>query len=732
MGMKRIGYLLLLSFVIALTISRVYSFDVTYFQNFNYTPCGCHSTSPQQHLSAIVMVNDPGLVIAGSKFNITVAIEGFTGSTDPVVVGLLHSQNDNALFDGPTGDVRKEVTLDVNGDGATQFELTAPNTPGKYTIKVTVLDGADGSTAKGFVYAENTQIVQVRTLSNYYAQYAIGAAEYLISVAIPEGGGYKWAEDNITTPAKYKTGFLKGAAGTGNYLLDLYKATGNTTYLDYARGAAQWLISVAFAEGGGYKWEEWVGAKINQTGYYPGAAGIGTFFLSMYETTGNTTYLDYAKGAAQWLISEAYSVGGGYAWVEKEGEVAPGKLSTRWSYGSPGIGTFLVKAYLLTANTTYADYAKDVAQWLTSVAIPEGGGYKWPQRVEETNYLTGTWHGAAGIGNFFIEAYQAFGNATYLDYAEGAAQWLISVAFAEGGGYKWENLVGGGEFIRGWSRGAPGTGAFFLRIYEETNNPTYLDYAKRAAQWLTYVAIPESGGYKWADSNFSPGNYTALGHGAAGIGKFFILAYTSTNNATYLDYAEDAAQWLTSLVISIDGGYAWLREPKESAKQIHTTYYYGVAGVGDFYLSLATLSVTIQTISHIVTWEGVDYTVVTTSNSTVGPVQFNQPQMEISFTVTGAIGTTGFVNVTIPKDLMKGEPWLVLVDGIETSYQKSENTTHTFLYFTYSHNTGVVQIRGTWVIPEFPTLTILLILLITSLAGAILGKLFWLKRRKHP
>jgi PKD repeat protein len=90
------------------------------------------------------------------------------------------------------------------------------------------------------------------------------------------------------------------------------------------------------------------------------------------------------------------------------------------------------------------------------------------------------------------------------------------------------------------------------------------------------------------------------------------------------------------------------------------------------------------------------------SNSTVSNFAFNQPNKEISFYVTGPDGTIGFSNVTIPKQLLYGEPWSVLIDGISVTPTIAENETHSILYFTYIHSTHKVQIIGTHVITPPP------------------------------
>jgi len=106
-----------------------------------------------------------------------------------------------------------------------------------------------------------------------------------------------------------------------------------------------------------------------------------------------------------------------------------------------------------------------------------------------------------------------------------------------------------------------------------------------------------------------------------------------------------------------------------------------------------------------IVWGEETFIVPVESNSTVSNFAFSQPDKEISFYVTGDVDTIGFCNVTIPKALLYGEPWTVLIDGASVSPTITENATHTFLYFTYTHSTHTIQIIGTWVIGPPPDIT---------------------------
>lgn len=117
-------------------------------------------------------------------------------------------------------------------------------------------------------------------------------------------------------------------------------------------------------------------------------------------------------------------------------------------------------------------------------------------------------------------------------------------------------------------------------------------------------------------------------------------------------------------------------------------------------------------------WEGQNYTLTTICNSTITNFTFQTiPQNTISFNVTGPTGTTGFCKIVIPHALF-GDNYTILIDGSPPTTEKelpSSNSTHTYVYFTYTLTTHEVVI-----VPEFPTTMIFALLIILSLSVACL------------
>ena len=132
-------------------------------------------------------------------------------------------------------------------------------------------------------------------------------------------------------------------------------------------------------------------------------------------------------------------------------------------------------------------------------------------------------------------------------------------------------------------------------------------------------------------------------------------------------------------------------------------------------------------------WNGTAYNVDVISNSTISGFHFNPSEGAfLRFNVTGEDGTAGFCRVTIPKSLLwvqDGE-WSVLVDGEPVNYTIIPDKNYTYLYFIYNHTTKTVIIKGTDVLPEFPSDVLLLTFLMLATAPLILTKKICYRKAK--
>jgi len=452
-----------------------------------------------------------------------------------------------------------------------------------------------------FTLLMNTSIVAKETKeltlgTNNYQQLSVqveGALKWLMNKTIYTEDGFKWPcseKDNESYTSLYE-----GTPGVCLLFLRAYEATGNESYLYYAQGGMEWLMSLAVTENGGYKWPDKENSTSYLTGFYTGASGIGSMFLDFYQTLDNDSYLEYAEGAARWLVSI--------------GEIEHFPIfdtTCKWPYtqgisyysfdiigGVAGIGLFLLDIYDVTKNQTYLQYAEFAGNWLMKKAMHLGNCYNWDnfEGVSRFFICSGFAHGTSCIGYFLAELYKISKETKYLKYAEGATRWVIkdSVYDFRSRGIKWrtvyrsDRLASAMLFDTGWCYGPPGICELFIEMYKITNNSKYLKYSELGAKWLINLAIAEGEGYKWPRSltRFGKGTGNSadvtICHGAAGIGELFLDMYNLTKEPTYLEYANGAAEWLKQVAIKEDGGYKW-----ETYGECYTGHHTGTSGIAIF------------------------------------------------------------------------------------------------------------------------------------------------------
>lgn len=137
---------------------------------------------------------------------------------------------------------------------------------------------------------------------------------------------------------------------------------------------------------------------------------------------------------------------------------------------------------------------------------------------------------------------------------------------------------------------------------------------------------------------------------------------------------------------------------------------------------------------HSAVWDDVAHLVVIESNSTVFAFNWSQGGYQVHFSVYGENDTVGYVNVTIPKSLLKIDPgipnpppyWQIFINQTIwmniTEGNWHENETHSFVYFTYPHSENFIEIKGNWVVPEFPQITLPLILIAITILILLTSK----------
>lgn len=112
---------------------------------------------------------------------------------------------------------------------------------------------------------------------------------------------------------------------------------------------------------------------------------------------------------------------------------------------------------------------------------------------------------------------------------------------------------------------------------------------------------------------------------------------------------------------------------------------------GEYASATATVNLAIEPVLSNHNGETV-FTV--TSNSTISQLAFNSKTSEFSFTASGATGTKGYVNVNIPKTLIKDlTNLMVYLDGKELAYHTTEEADTWIITIIYTHSTHIITMN---------------------------------------
>jgi hypothetical protein len=136
--------------------------------------------------------------------------------------------------------------------------------------------------------------------------------------------------------------------------------------------------------------------------------------------------------------------------------------------------------------------------------------------------------------------------------------------------------------------------------------------------------------------------------------------------------------------------------------------------------------------NQIITWENWTFTVQIVSNTSVSPLEFNQPQKNLQFNTTGRDGTVGNTTLVIPKQMLRAsdDNWTVLVDDVPVTPVATSDANYSFVSIMYTQSEHRVVVTGTDVVPEFTSASgLLMVTLMATLLMALAGKILARKRQ---
>ncbi|MFT7687043.1 MAG: lantibiotic modifying enzyme, partial [Candidatus Azotimanducaceae bacterium] len=251
-----------------------------------------------------------------------------------------------------------------------------------------------------------------------------------------------------------------------------------------------------------------------------GAAGAGIMYLYAYRE-GLLDSPDLAIKTADRLLEHAVHTEDGLNWMMMDDMPFP-FTSPNFAHGGAGVGYFLADLYLETQNQSYLDAAISAASYVKSRAVKQSKGvlvcHLEEQQPPKTFYL-GICHGPAGSGRLMFLLAEITKDLKYIDWIEDNFDGLLSTgAPQKRSGGLWQN--------HGQCCGDAGIGDYALYLYNHTGKQSYLDYAKRTAEFLVSEAnTTEGNSWAMAEHRSRPDfleSQTGYMQGAAGIGSFLV------------------------------------------------------------------------------------------------------------------------------------------------------------------------------------------------------------------
>ncbi|MBE0710805.1 MAG: hypothetical protein IH583_00360 [Candidatus Aminicenantes bacterium] len=167
---------------------------------------------------------------------------------------------------------------------------------------------------------------------------ALGGAKYLLSVAKTESDTCLVFHNEPDGRDLYYLGWCHGPVGTARLFYLLSEVSGDKSWLEWVRKSANSLLQSGVPE------EETPGFW-NNAGICCGLAGVGEFFLDLYKAMGNRSYLEFSKRVTARILAKASVDNGRVSWVQAEHRTRPDYLfsQTGTMQGAAGIGTFLLR-----------------------------------------------------------------------------------------------------------------------------------------------------------------------------------------------------------------------------------------------------------------------------------------------------------------------------------------------------------------------------------------------------
>ncbi|MHA2238698.1 MAG: lanthionine synthetase LanC family protein, partial [Candidatus Hodarchaeales archaeon] len=252
-------------------------------------------------------------------------------------------------------------------------------------------------------------------------------------------------------------------------------------------------------------------------------------------------------------------------------------------------------------NQDLYDIALEIALGLLNNNISVNNMIKWPRIIDTKPsewlgnyyiYYFGYNWGASGIADTLLQFYTDFGDEKFLLAAEKAANYIFDGSLPyPGGGVYWNSAEGRQTPYIGLKYGNVGCATFFLHLYQQTYNDTYLFYLNQSLITLSREAKTDSQMTHWGFSINSTEGVSDILYGTSGVGTIFLEAGVALNESQWINLAVEGGRWVENISTTEfkDNRYL-MATPWSNFAPFNLSYYTGLAsgnsGVGRFFLDL--------------------------------------------------------------------------------------------------------------------------------------------------
>ena len=268
-----------------------------------------------------------------------------------------------------------------------------------------------------------------------------------------------------------------GAAGAGMALLHLWQASGDEEFGARVRACAEGLLATATWRDGQVFWPipddfDSVLAGVTHYGFAHGVAGVGAFLLAAAQATHDDRCLEMAQEAGETLCAVVRREGAAAWWpTGEEKDPAEAVRIPHWCSGSSGVGTFLVRLWMVTGVDRYRELAEAAA-----CAVRDA---RW-------RMSTAACHGLPGDGEFLLDLADFLQERRYRDWAEELAA-CLDVRSAVLDGYRLVPGESGTRVSADYGTGMSGVLSFLLRLRQGGPRPWMVD----ADAWQNATQVPQ-------------------------------------------------------------------------------------------------------------------------------------------------------------------------------------------------------------------------------------------------